>query len=432
MNEHAFGSERITGAATWRIVFLVIQAGSSVVLFAVLGQILHRDAFAATAIAQGVLVITQTIGDFGLSQAAVSVLPARIAAGRADTAELVAGAARTYLYAAGLGLGLTLTAALVVPSAAGGPVAVSAPAAAAVIVVAGADGILRAQGEFRRPVLLMAMSELAGFAGVPVALLTHSALWTCTAISAAMTIGAIGAAIVLAAMINARPHASPRPFARASLPLGLTQIFVVLGARIDTLLAGGISGLVAAGTFEGSWRVYQLSQYAAGALATATAPFIANALGAHRHDRALTIVQRLATRLLLVGVVAAVLLGVARVPIAHVLTGSLAAPVQRVVPIFALLCPIAALGLVAFYTLVAFDGQRRFVLLTSGLGAVVNIALAAALAPSMGARGVVIGCAAGQALTSLVLLARLLTVLRTLRAMPQEPPSPPEIVNHPR
>lgn len=422
MSGHAFRPERITGAAIWRIVFLGIQAGSSVVLFAALGQILHRDAFAATAIAQGVLVITQTIGDFGLSQAAVTVLPARIAAARAHAAELVAGAARAYLYAASLGFALTLAAALFVPAAAGGPVAVSAPAAAAVIAVAGADGILRAQGEFRRPVLLMAMSELAGVAGVPVALLTHSALWTCTAISAAMTIGAAPAAMMLASLMRANRHASPRSFARASLPLGLTQVFVVLGARIDTLLAGAISGLVAAGTFEGSWRVYQLSQYAAGALATATAPFVADALGAHRQDRALAILRRLATRLLLVGIVAAVLLAVARVPIADVLTGSLAAPVQRAVPIFALLCPIAALGLVGFYTLIAFEGQRRFVLIASASGAVVNIVLAAVLAPPMGARGVVIGCATGQALTSLLLLARLLGLLRTLRSTPQEPP----------
>ena len=71
----------MTSATTWRLAFLVIQGGSSVVLFAALGHLLSEGALAATAVAQGVIVIAQSVGDFGLSQAAVAVLPARIAAG---------------------------------------------------------------------------------------------------------------------------------------------------------------------------------------------------------------------------------------------------------------------------------------------------------------------------------------------------------------
>jgi hypothetical protein len=83
----------MAGAAAWRLTFLAIQGGGSVILFSALGHALDRGAFAATAVAQGVIVLAQAIGDFGLSQAAVSVLPTWIASRPEIEEDLLAGAA---------------------------------------------------------------------------------------------------------------------------------------------------------------------------------------------------------------------------------------------------------------------------------------------------------------------------------------------------
>lgn len=408
----------MTHAAVWRLLFLAVQGGGSVVLFAALGHALDRPVFAATAVAQGVIVLAQALGDFGLSQAAVTVLPTRIAARPDREADLLSGAATAYFGAAVLGFALTLLALPLVPSAARGPVAVSAPAAAASVIVAGADGILRARGEFRRPLVLMAWSEGLGFAGLPVAVATHSAVWTCAAISAGMAVGALPALLTLARVRRRGRNDTLWPFARASAPLGLSQVFIVIGGRADTLLAGGLVGLIAAGTFEGTWRVYQLSQYVAGGIASAAAPFVADALGAGHLDTGLRLLRSLCTRLLAIGIAGSAVLYLARDPISHVLTGSLSGPVARSLGPLVLLCPLAAVGLAAFFTLAGRDGQRRFVLAANALGAVVNLAVATALSHSMGTRGVVIGCAIGLAVTNVLLLARLATVVRELRTVP--------------
>lgn len=424
-----FRAEQLLGASLWRMTFLLIQGGGSVVLSAALGHILDARAFATTSLSQGVLVIAQAIGDFGLAQAAVTVLPAWIARSPESSTPLLAGAARAYVYAGGAALLLTLASALIVPEAAVVPIIVCAPAAGATVLVAGADGLLRSQAKFRLPVLFVAASELGGFVGIPVAIATHSAIWTCAAVSGGTTLGATGAVVTLygyrsklklqrqhrpiAGQDNLVPNT--RAFLRAATPLGVAQIFVVLGARFDTLLAASLTGLVAAGTFEGAWRIYQLGQYAAGALATAAAPFIANALGARELPQAFALLRRLLLRLSGVGLVAGALLYVARWPLAHLLAGSLAAPVAHGLVFLAVVSPIAAVGVPAFYTLIALDGERHLVLGCVALGAVVNLGLGAALAASLGVHGILIGCAAGTAMTSTLLLGRLATVVRALR-----------------
>lgn len=424
-----FRAEQLLGASLWRMTFLLIQGGGSVLLSAALGHILDAHAFATTSLSQGVLVIAQAIGDFGLAQAAVTVLPAWIARSPESSTRLLAGAARAYVYAGAAAFLLTLASAAIVPEAAVVPIIVSAPAAGAAVVVAGADGLLRSQGRFRLPVLFVAASELGGFVGIPVAFATHSAIWTCAAVSAGTTVGTAGAAVTLYGYRNKmrlqsrrRPMAgqadlapSTREFLTAATPLGLAQVFVVLGARFDTLLAASVTGLVAAGTFEGVWRIYQLGQYGAGALATATAPFIANALGAGELPQALALLRRLLWRLLGVGLLAGAVLYLARWPLAHLLAGSLAAPVAHGLVFLAVVSPIAAVGVPAFYTLIALDGERHLVLGCFALGAVVNLGLCAALAASLGVHGILIGCAAGTAATSALLLGRLASVVRALR-----------------
>jgi O-antigen/teichoic acid export membrane protein len=423
-----FSPDRLLGASLWRMTFLLVQGGGSVVLAATLGHILGARAFATTLLVQGVLVIAQAIGDFGLAQATVTVLPAWIARAPGLSAKLIRSATHAYFYAAVAALLLTLISAVFVPDAAVVPILVSAPAAAATVIVAGADGLLRSQGEFRRPVIYVAASEVGGFAGIPVALATHSAVWTCVAISAGTVIGATGALLSLLARLRGDRPADPgvtredqrelgtvREFLKAAVPLGLAQVFVVLGARFNTLIAASLTGVVAAGTFEGVWRIYQLGQYAAGALATAAAPFIASALGANQAERALALLRQLLLRLLAVGVLAGLALYLGRWPLAHVFAGSLAAPVADGLVFLAVVTPIAAVGVPAFYTLIALDDERRLVLACFAVGAAVNLTLALVLARPLHAHGVLLACAAGTTITSLLLLSRLGVVIRSLR-----------------
>ncbi len=409
------------------MTFLLVQGGGSVVLAASLGHILDARTFATTLLVQGVLVIGQTIGDFGLAQATVTILPAWIARSPESARRLLASASRAYLYAAGAAMVLTVISAALVPEAARVPILVSAPAAAATVIVAGADGLLRSQGEFRRPVLFVAASEIGGFAGIPVAVATQSAVWTCVAISAGTVVGATGALLALRARLGGGEPGGARSatdgrrlinrsvveFLMAAAPLGLAQVFIVLGARLDTLLAASLSGVVAAGTFEGVWRIYQLGQYLAGALATASAPFIASALGANDPARALTLLRQTLLRLLGVGLAAGLALYLGRWPLAHLLAGSLSAEVARGLIFLAVVTPIAAIAIPAFYTLITLDNERRLVLGCFAVGAVVNLAVALGLAGSLHAHGFLLGCAAGTASTSLLMLGRLGAVMRS-------------------
>jgi O-antigen/teichoic acid export membrane protein len=423
---NALAFERMAGAKAWRLTYLAIQGGSSIVLFSALSHLLPAPAFAATAIAQGVIVIVQSIGDFGLSQAAVTVLPTRIARTSDRRVELLSGAATTYLGAACLGAVLTLAVATVVPAGATGPVAVSALATAAVIVVSGADGILRSQGIFRRPVLLMAASELAGFVGLPVAAATHSALWTCTAVALGMSVGSGAAAAVLVRLSRASQRRQIREYVRASVPLGFSQVLIALGTRADTLLAGLVAGLFAGGTFEGSWRVYQLGQYAAGGVASAAAPFIADALGAGRSGDGMRMLRRLLLELLALGIVAGAFVYELRTPISVLLAGGLGHEVARALPALAIVSPVVAVGTAAYYTLIGQDGQRGFVLLAIAVGTVANLTLATILGLDHGARGVVLGCAVGQGLTSVILLTRLVAFVKALTRRRSSSRSPTE------
>jgi O-antigen/teichoic acid export membrane protein len=272
-------------------------------------------------------------------------------------------------------------------------------------------------------VVLMAASELGGFAGLPVAIATHSAIWTSAAVSAGTTIGAAGAVATVAMIRRGGAARAVGSFVRACVPLGVSQLFIVLGTRFDTVLAGAVSGLLAAGTFEGAWRVYQLGQYVVGGLATAAAPFVADALGAGRHDEAVALLRRLIVRMLVLGAILGALLYLGRYPIARVLAGSLAGQVAAVLPIIAVLSPVAAVGLVGFFTLISREGERGYVLAVHAIGAAVNVVVVVLLGGTHGARGVTFGCAAGIAVTDVLMLIRLRSVVRGLDAEPRGLPA---------
>ena len=220
--------------------------------------------------------------------------------------------------------------------------------------------------------------------------------------------------LVLIRLRRIDPRAPVMEYVRAAVPLGLSQMFVAIGTRFDTILAGAISGLIAAGTFEGTWRIYQLSQYAVGAIATASAPFLSDAFARAPHHEVVHLARRLGITLLGLGAGIAAVLYLFRHLIARVLAGSLAAPVAHTLPVAVILSPLAALGLLAYYALAGRTGTRRFVLFANAAGALVNIAAVAVLAPSHGARGVMEGCVIGLACSNLLLLGRFALLMRDL------------------
>ncbi len=81
-------------------------------------------------------------------------------------------------------------------------------------------------------------------------------------------------------------------FARAALPLGLSQLLVVGSARINTLVLASVGRLRDAAAFESGWRMFQVLQYLGGGVASAMSPVFATAVGVGAKDDA----RRLATR----------------------------------------------------------------------------------------------------------------------------------------
>ena len=415
----AFSPDRVAGAAAWRVVYLVIQGGSSLGLFVVLAHALPASAFAATALAQGILVVAQALGDFGLSQAVVSALPAWVAR-EPPTARprLVAGAALAFCCAAACALALALLATLMVPPAARPAVASISPAAAVTVIVAGADGLLRASGEFARPVAIVACSRLAPFVAVPVAAISGTATATCTAIAIATVCGSVPAIAFIARRARTARAADACAVGRAALPLGISQLFLVGGSRVNTLLVGGLASVRAAAVFEASWRLYQLGQYAIGSVATAIAPFAGDALGGDRRAEFLTLLRRTMSIMVIGGLLCSLAVALAGGVVSDVLFGSFGPAAERAVMPLAVVFPFTLAGLAATYVLGASDCDRRHLIWAYGCGGLVNIALVAALVPSNGARGATMACACGLVVTHAWILQRYFGIVRRVRAVP--------------
>lgn len=407
---------RLPAAIAWRFAYLVLQGGLSLTLFAILAHQLPRHAFAATAVAQGVLVIAQAVGDFGLSQSAVAVLPAQIAAEPDARAELLRGAALLYAAAALAALAITLAAVLVVPAAARAPVALIAPAGAVAVLVSGADGLLRAQGEFRRPAAVVTLSRLGAFAGVGAAAAGASAAGTCAAIAGGTVLASLPAGRLLLGYVRAARRGRARELRHAANALGLGELCIIASGRLDTVLLSAVAGTLAGAGFESAWRVYQLAQYVVGGLASAVAPFVADAAGAGELRRAGELIRRVGTVVLVLGL----LLGGAMLalggPLSRALFGSLGPEVAHALPPLALLTPLSFLGFFAMIMLATAPSQRWWIIPANALGALINVAVLLAITGHGQLRHGTEACAIGLAVGSLALLWRLTVHLRALRA----------------
>jgi O-antigen/teichoic acid export membrane protein len=408
-SEKLLHPSRLRSAALWRFGFLGIQGGFSLALFIAVGQVLPADAFSACAVALGVLVIAQTLGDFGLSQALATDLPARAAAIAAEHGVSAADGLRAAgAYAVGLAtlavLVICATGALLVPDSAAPSVLLISPTAAAAMAVSGADGLMRSVGDFRRPLYLVTLSRAAYFIGVPVAAITESSGWTCAAITAGGVMGSSPAAGYLLGLARRHPRGPTSDVFRASVPLGVSQLFVIAGGRIDTILLGALSTLFAAAAFEGVWRVHQVGQYLAGGLATTLAPFLATMVGESNFDELRTLVRRAIIVTGLAGLVWGASLYLFRDLLGDLLMPELAGDVGEALAIFALLAPATYIGWVCTVTLSPSRIGRMCVVACYGLGATLNVVLVFLLADSEGLPGAATACGLGLAVTNLGLM----------------------------
>ena len=200
-------STRAVEGTIWRFAYLFAQAGLSLGIFVGLALILPTDQFAPVTVALGVLVISGAIADLGLGSAAITALPARIARNPVARIELLSGAVKGFYWAAGFSLVLPLVVLIGLENSSQLAVLMIAPAAPAYVLVAAADSILRAEGEFRRPVLLVALSRAGGLVSLPVAAATASSAWSCAAVAFGTTVATLPSVKVIMAVRRAMPSA---------------------------------------------------------------------------------------------------------------------------------------------------------------------------------------------------------------------------------
>jgi O-antigen/teichoic acid export membrane protein len=419
------GVQRLREATLWRYGYLVSQGGLSLLLYITLGHTLPAAAFPACATALGVVVIAQASADFGLSSAAVAVLPNPASLKReVARADLEAGVALSFLIGAAASVLLCLVAAAVVKSSATLPVIAVGPTAAIAVAVAGTDGLLRAEGEFRRPVIIVTASRLGAFCGVPAAA-SGSATSACIAISAGTVVCSLPALRLLLARLRAgNPRQSVAAFAVAAAPLGISQVAVVAATRLNTVILGGIATLRSAAIFEGAWRLYQVGQYAVGAAPSAAGPFIANAMRERRRAELWRALTRAGAFVVVAGSLYAVVLVLVRGPIDHVLFGKLAPGIGRSLLWLAPAIPLNLLVLLMTYTLASASKlDRARIALAYFVGAAANIAVLLATAHSNPEIAGAAGAAAGVLATLLVLSLRFRVLMRSLNdnSAPLEP-----------
>jgi O-antigen/teichoic acid export membrane protein len=420
-------STRALEGTAWRFAYLVAQAGISLITFAGLALILPTREFAPASVALGVLVIAGALADLGLSASAISVLPARIARNPAATEQILSGAVKAFSLAAGIALLLPL---LVLPGVAG-PARLSvllvAPAAPAYVLVSAADSILRVGGEFRRPVLLVALNRVGGCLALPAASVTGSSAWSCAAIALGTLIATTPAMSLLARTRRAARNAPAADLVRAAWPIGLSQLFVVLGGRANTIILSSAVSTVAAAAFETAWRLFQTGQYFAGAVATGIAPFLGDALGRQRRADLDRLLLRSLGVVTFAGFLFCGLMLAAREQIAQLLVGSLGSTTADVLVPLAIVSPLAFAGFVGTIALAMSRADRSVVLGANALGAVVNLSLAVLLIPTHHALGASIATSIGLAVAQTIVLARVIFFRRRLRYIPGPAQTPPPV-----
>jgi polysaccharide biosynthesis protein PslH len=99
----------------------------------------------------------------------------------------------------------------------------------------------------------------------------------------------------------------------------------------------------------------------------------------------------------------------------RILFGSLGPSVAHALPPLALLTPLSFLGFFSMVVLATSPVDRSWILPANALGAVINLALVALLAPSRGLDGTTLACSIGLGVAALLLVARLAVLVRRLQ-----------------
>lgn len=403
-NQDSLGSRSLSSAVLWRGAYLLLQGGLSVLLFACLAQALSEPEFASVAVALGFVVLVQALGDFGLSGAVVTALPSSMAiVGAADRRRLLGAAAKCFWVAAGIALIACLASSTVTSADAQSAVILIAPAAGLAVLVSGADGLLRAQGEFARPVALVSASRLGSFAGL-LGSFSDSAALTAGLISIGTMLGSVPAIRVMLHARRGGGRSDMASFARSAIPLGVSQLLVVASGRGNTVVLSAVSGVRAGAVFEGAWRLFQLSQYAVGAISTGVSPILASQAGARDFESLRRAVSRLLPLVGVVGVLIGGVLWAIREPVSTALAATLGTDVSGAVVPLLLATPIAFLGFFATFVLAARPAGRRKLVPAYGVGALVNAGLLMSAMPHPDARSAATSAAAGLSTTSVLLL----------------------------
>jgi O-antigen/teichoic acid export membrane protein len=399
----------------WRFAYLAAQAGFSLITFVGLALILPTREFAPASVALGVLVIAGALADLGLSSASISVLPSRIARQPEARAEILSGAVKAFYLAASLALFIPLITLPGLDRTVRFCVLAIAPAAPAYVLVSGADTILRATGEFRRPVLLVTLNRLGGALALPIAAITSSGVWSCAAAAIGTLLATFPSYRLLAHVRALAPGAASRPTVHAALPLGISQIFIVLGGRANTVIVSSVVSATAAAAFETAWRLFQIGQYFAGAVATGIAPFLGDALGRDRRAD----LDRLLFRALAIvaggGLLFCVLIILIRQSVSDLLVGDLGKETAAALLPLAIVSPLAFAGFVGTVVLSMSGADRRVILFANGFGAALNLGLAFPLTSSHGAPGAAVASACGLAASQAIILSRVVVFRRRLR-----------------
>jgi O-antigen/teichoic acid export membrane protein len=201
--------------------------------------------------------------------------------------------------------------------------------------------------------------------------------------------------------------AMTKEVARATVPLGFSQLFIVASGRLNTIILARASTVAMAAAFEAAWRVYQFGQYFVGAISTAAAPFIADALGTARQRDLALILRRTILVVSLLGIFWGAILFIWRDEISSALFGALDHNVARALMPLAVVTPITFVGFLATIVLATSDLERTNILRGYLAGALLNAGLVVPLSASLDAEGAAIASAAGWGVASIFLTVRL-------------------------
>ena len=388
--------QRLRRAIASRVVYLAIQGGSSLAIFALLARSLSVSELDAAATALAVFVTVQAICDLGLSHVATSQIPRHARRDPAEATRVAAAIARMAGVTAAASVAMTAAAALLVPASARPSVLAIAPAAGAAVVVTAAESLARARDDVVTPMRLALTSRCAFFVVSPLLLLHPPPAAAVALFTASMLVGSIPAFRRVAAVGAGHPGAPLTIIAGTALAIGCAGALVAIGTRGVVVVLANVGGTGAVAAFEASWRVYQVFMYAAGAVATAIVPYAAGALAAGGVRGLRRAIAPTLAALALGGIAAGALVYALAAPFAAAMLGEDLPAAERATRALALALP-ASFVLYGIQTAVAVPLVRLRALLLGGAAlCAVTVGVTFALAPDEGAAGAAIAVLCGQ------------------------------------